>query len=362
MSNLRPLAVVAELTHRCPLSCPYCSNPLELCAPSQELDTRVWLEVIEQAAALGVLQLHLTGGEPLLRPDLEALAGKARAFGLYTNLITSGIPSAVGRIDSLAASGLDAVQVSFQDAARGSAKTIAGRDVFETKLEFCGAVKRAGMALTFNVVLHRNNLDRLSALLDLAEQLEAERIELAHVQYHGWASRNRSMLLPFPDQLRDAVTLVESAKQRLAGRIEIVHVLPDYFTRWPKRCMGGWGRQTLVIAPDGLALPCHSAKTLPGLAFDSVARRSLVEIWSSPSFEAFRGTDWMAEPCRSCSRRDQDFGGCRCQAFALTGDVRATDPACSLAPQHHLVLAARNEIDQQSRSPEYQYRTQRRLP
>lgn len=337
-----PLALVAELTHRCPLACGYCSNPKPLGAPGGELDTSSWGDVFEQAAQFGVLQLHLTGGEPLVRRDLEELVQRARAGSLYVNLITSGVPFDAPRIARLAACGLDAVQLSFQDTDPANAARIAGRDVYSEKLACARAVKESGLALTINVVLHRQNLERVTNFIELAERLGAERLELAHVQYHGWALDNREALLPSAAQLIEARDVVAKARARCAGRLEILHVLPDYYARWPKTCMGGWGRQTLVIAPNGAALPCHHAHSLPGLQFENVRERLLDAIWNhSHAFEAFRGTSWLPEPCQGCERREIDFGGCRCQAFALTGDVNAVDPVCPRSPAHGEVRLAR---------------------
>jgi pyrroloquinoline quinone biosynthesis protein E len=355
----RPYTLVAELTYRCPLRCVYCSNPLDYASHRDALSTSDWLRVFREAEALGVVQLNLTGGEPLIRDDLEALVEGARALDLYTNLITSGIPCTGERLARLKARGLDNVQVSVQDVRAPESDRIAGLRSFERKREVARLVKELGLPLTINVVLHRENLDRVDEIIALAESLHADRLELANTQYLGWALINRRALLPTREQLDRARTVARAARQRLLGRMEVLFVLPDYYAEFPKSCMDGWGRRFIVISPDGLALPCHAAHTLPGLSFDRVQDRPLEEIWHrSDAFNAYRGETWMPEPCRSCDRRTADFGGCRCQAFHLTGNAVATDPACSLAPDHGLIEAARLE----ARGPagtELEYRTAR---
>jgi pyrroloquinoline quinone biosynthesis protein E len=342
----RPYTLVAELTYRCPLRCVYCSNPTDFARHDDALSTEDWLRVFREAEALGVVQLNLTGGEPLLRDDLERLVEGARALDLYTNLITSGIPLARERLAGLKACGLDNVQVSIQDVERAASDRIAGTRSFDRKLEVARWVKELGLPLTLNIVLHRENLDRVSEVIALAESLQADRLELANTQYLGWALLNRRTLLPTRAQLDGAREVARAARRRLQGRMEILFVTPDYYADVPKACMDGWGRRFLVVAPDGLVLPCHAAHTLPGLVFDNARTRALADIWrDSPAFGAFRGEAWMPEPCRSCDRRTIDFGGCRCQAYHLTGDATATDPACSLAPAHGLVKAARAEAD-----------------
>ena len=338
----RPYTLVAELTYRCPLRCVYCSNPLEYARHGDELDTRAWLRVLREAEDLGVVQLNLTGGEPLVRDDLEALVQGARALDLYTNLITSGIPLTPERLRRLRALGLDNVQLSVQDVTAAGSDRIAGLRSFERKLEVAAWVKELGMPLTLNVVLHRDNLDHVPEIIALAERLAVDRLELANTQYLGWALLNRRALLPTREQLDRARRAAAEAKRRLKGRMEVLFVLPDYYSEFPKACMDGWGRRFLLLSPDGLALPCHVAHTLPGVEWVSVRDRPLSEIWHrSPGFELFRGEAWMPEPCRSCDRRALDFGGCRCQAFHLTGNAAATDPACSLSPDHGLIETAR---------------------
>jgi pyrroloquinoline quinone biosynthesis protein E len=342
MSEERPYTLVAELTYRCPLRCVYCSNPLEIGAQREELDAASWARVIGEAEALGVVQLNLTGGEPLLRADLEAIVASARGHGLYTNLITSGLPLERERLAALKGAGLDAVQLSLQDVARAPAARIAGVDRLDAKLQVAGWVRALALPLTLNVVLHRENLERVGALIDLAERLGADRLELANTQYLGWALENREHLLPTRAQLESAREVVRGARARLRGRMELLFVLPDYYADLPRACMDGWARRFIVVAPDGLALPCHAARGLPGLTFPDLRQRSLAHAWrESEAFQRFRGQDWMAEPCRSCERRELDFGGCRCQAFQLAGDPSRTDPACRLAPEHDLVRRAR---------------------
>ncbi|WP_437608169.1 pyrroloquinoline quinone biosynthesis protein PqqE [Sorangium sp. So ce834] len=338
----RPYTLIAELTYRCPLRCPYCSNPMELEGAAGELSTETWCRVFAEAAELGVMQLHLTGGEPLARRDLETLVRAARGAGLYTNLITSGVPLARERLAALRAAGLDNVQLSVQDADPERADRIAGYAAFDHKLAVAAWVKVEGLPLTVNVVLHRENIDHVPAIVALAERLGADRLELANTQYLGWALANRDALLPTRDQLERAFAVASAARERLLGRMEMVFVTPDYYAAWPRACMDGWARRYLHIAPDGLVLPCHAAHTIPGLRFESVRERPLAWIWrEAPSMNRFRGDAWMAEPCRGCDRREADFGGCRCQAYHLTGDAAATDPACSRSPAHGVVEEAR---------------------
>jgi len=342
--ELRPYTLVAELTYRCPLRCSYCSNPTDWAKRKNELDTAAWLRVFREAEDLGVVGLNLTGGEPILRRDLEELIAGARKLDLYTNLITSGIPLSRARLQTFRGLGLDNVQVSVQDVSAKASDRIAGLRSFEKKLEVCGWVKELDMPLTLNVVLHRDNLDHVAEIIALAERLKADRLELANTQYLGWALINRRALLPTREQLERARAVAAEARTRLRGRMEVLFVTPDYYTDYPKSCMDGWGRRFIVISPDGLVLPCHAAHTLPGLKFDNVRERSLAAIWSeSPGFNAFRGEAWMPEPCRSCDKRAVDFGGCRCQAYHLTGDAAATDPTCMLAPAHALIETARGE-------------------
>ncbi|HEX6401634.1 MAG TPA: pyrroloquinoline quinone biosynthesis protein PqqE [Pseudonocardiaceae bacterium] len=336
----RPLGLLAELTYRCPLHCPYCSNPVAV-ADSAELALPEWLRVLEQARELGVLQLHLSGGEPLARPDLTPLVAAARGLGLYVNLVTSGVGLDEPRASELAQAGLDHVQLSFQDADRAAADETAGARVFGHKMAAAAAIKALGLPLTINVVLHRANIGRIEAIADLAATLGADRLELAHTQYYGWALLNRSALLPTREQVRAAEQAVAQARTVHGDTLEIVYVVADYYEPYPKPCMHGWGRRHIIIAPDGRALPCPAAAQIVGLGIDNVRDRSLGEIWQhSAAFTRFRGERWMSEPCRNCPRRTIDFGGCRCQAFALTGDAARADPVCQLSPDRHLIDAA----------------------
>ncbi len=336
-----PLALLAELTHRCPLQCPYCSNPVQLERASNELDTTTWLRVIREAAAMGVLQIHFSGGEPTVRRDLEALVTVAAETGLYCNLITAGVLLDPARLEALAAAGLNHVQLSFQDSEPASADRIGGfAGGHAKKLAVAAMIREVGLPLTINAVMHRQNLHHLEQMIELAQTLDADRLEVAHVQYYGWGLRNRTALMPTRQQLDQATAVVEAARPRLAGRLVIDYVVPDYYAKRPKACMGGWGRQFLNITPDGTVMPCHAAGTIAELAFERVHDRPLEEIWrDSPAFQRFRGTDWMPEPCRSCDRREIDWGGCRCQALALTGEAANTDPACALSPRHDEMLA-----------------------
>ena len=352
-----PLALLAEITHRCPLQCPYCSNPLELIARSGELSTEGWLSMLEEAAEMGILQIHFSGGEPTARADLEDMVARAEALGLYTNLITAGVLLDRERLERLAACGLQHVQLSIQGAETGLADRIGGyAGGHAKKLEVGRMVTEIGLPLTLNAVMHRANLDQLEAVIGIALDLGARRLEVAHVQYYGWGLRNRAALVPTRAQLSAATQTVEAARSRLAGRLTIDYVVPDYYARRPKACMGGWGRRFLNISPSGLVLPCHAAETIPGLEFERVGERPLREIWQDgPAFERFRGTAWMPEPCRSCERREIDWGGCRCQAHAILGEAGATDPACELSPEHGS-FAAIAEIESTATAPEYAYR------
>jgi len=337
-----PLAIIAEVTHRCPLHCVYCSNPLQLAGTESELSTKQWTSVFQQSGKLGMLHAHFTGGEPLARQDLTELIAAARAAGLYTNLITSGIGLNEQRLTALVAAGLDHIQLSFQDSREDSANWIAGAKAHAHKIELSRAIRRPvdgkRLAFTVNLVVHRQNLDHLEEMIAFIEQLNPDRVEIAHAQYYGWALANRAALMPTRAQIDAAVEIVAAAEKRLAGRVRIDSVVPDYYAKFPKACMGGWGRRLMLINPSGRVLPCHAAEVIPGLAFDNVREKTLEWIWQeSESFRRFRGEDWMPEPCRSCDRRAEDFGGCRCQALLLTGDASATDPACSLSPKHTLV-------------------------
>jgi pyrroloquinoline quinone biosynthesis protein E len=343
-----PLALIAELTHRCPLHCVYCSNPLELQARSSELSTEDWSRVFQEAATAGVLQADFTGGEPLTHPDIVELVRDARAAGLYVNLITSGVPLDETKLAALVAAGLDHFQLSFQGAREETANEISGTKSHAQKLRVLGWLRQHRVAVTLNFVIHRRNIGQLEEMLALAESSCATRVEFANVQYYGWAFANRENLLPTRAQLDQSLTLIKREQERLQGRIRIEYVVPDYYAKYPKPCMGGWGRKLVLITPTGDALPCHAAQIIPGLAFENVKDRSLREIWEhSAAFQKFRGENWMQEPCKTCDRREQDFGGCRCQALLLAGDAAATDPVCSLAPLRpkvDAILAGMNSL------------------
>jgi pyrroloquinoline quinone biosynthesis protein E len=348
----KPFGLLGELTYACPLHCPYCSNPLELAGSGPELTTGEWRRVLTEAAELGVLQLHLSGGEPLRRRDLVEIVAAAGELGLYTNLITSAVGLTPRRAEQLRAAGLDHVQISVQADEPALSDRIAGTRSFAHKTAAARLVKDLGWPLTLNVVLHRHNIDRVDRVLGLAEELAADRVELANTQYYGWAWRNRDALLPSSAQLERAERVVRAARERLKGRMEIIYVIPDYHDQYPKPCMGGWGRRQLTVGPGGDVLPCPPAQALP-LPRASVREHSLAWIWEqSPLFRRFRGTDWMPEPCRSCARREVDFGGCRCQAFLLTGDAARTDPVCPLSPDHGIVTAAVRAADETTRPPD----------
>ncbi len=340
MNAPRPLNLVAELTYRCPLQCPYCSNPLQLGAVREALDADDWARVFREAAALGVVHVGLTGGEPSARSDLPEIVAGAEAAGLYSHLVTAAVPLDPDGLAVLAERGLCSVQISLQDADAEHSDRIAGTRSFDRKQVLAAATKKLGLPLTLNVVLHRHNLDRTREIIRLARALDADRLELANAQYQGWALLNRAALLPTRSQLDHAAGVVREECAE-SDRPEILFVLPDYFRDRPKPCMAGWAQQHIVVAPNGLALPCHGAAELPGLEFWNVQEHALAECWSdSPGMNAYRGEDWMPEPCRSCDARKQDFGGCRCQAFALTGDASATDPACGLSPHHAAIEEA----------------------
>jgi pyrroloquinoline quinone biosynthesis protein E len=358
---LRPYTLVAELSYRCPLHCPYCSNPVDIGGDRyrSELSTEDWSRVFGEARALGVLQLALTGGEPMLRRDLDELAAAARAAGLYSTLVTAGTLLTRERAARLKDAGLDHVQVSIQSPDPAENDRIAGVRSFEKKLAAARAARALGFPLTINCVLHRQNLDRIEDILLLAEELGAQRLELANTQYYGWAVVNQQALMPTREQLERGEEAVQRFRARVGPRITVLWVLPDFYEDLPKPCMGGWGRGVIVVAPDGEALPCQAAATIPGLALPNVRDRSLDWIWNaSEAFTRFRGTDWMQEPCRSCplGRQEEDWGGCRCQALRLTGDAAATDPVCRFSPHHDTVVAAREA----ARSDVLTYRTMRR--
>jgi pyrroloquinoline quinone biosynthesis protein E len=353
----RPTTLVAEVTHRCPLRCPYCSNPLELVRRDSELSTGDWRRVLSEAAELGVLQLGLSGGEPLLRPDLEELAAHATSLGFYSTLVTSGVGLTAERARALREAGLEHVQISFQDTDTATADRVAGIAATEQKAAAAAIVRELGFAFSVNVVLHRANLDRVGEIIDMAGGMGADRLELANTQYYGWALENRAALLPTRAQVVAAERVAEAARVRYRGRMQILYVLPDYYETQPKPCYGGWGRQYLLVMPDGRTLPCHGATHIATLPAASVRDHALRWIWEeSPTFQAFRGDAWMSEPCRTCERKDLDFGGCRCQAFALTGAASNTDPVCTLSPHRALVDEVLAGAGRQPAAIVYRYR------
>lgn len=353
-----PYALTAEVTHRCPLHCPYCSNPIELQQRENELSTNEWLSVLEQAGDLGVAQVHFTGGEPLLRPDLELLIHGAREAGLFVNLITSGVGLTEDRIRKLLEAGIDSVQLSVQASSAELADAIAGFRSHELKRQAAQRIRASGLPLHMNVVLHRANLHQIEEIIELCVEWGAQRLELANAQYYGWALRNVKHLLPRKEQLQEAEAVYARALERFGNQIELLWILPDYYEDFPKPCMGGWGKLSLTVAPDGRVLPCTVSSEISSLSFENVKERELAWIWNhSPSFNAFRGYDWMSEPCRSCDRRELDYGGCRCQAFLLTGDARAADPVCKWSPHREAITNQIGSIEQgEDRLPIYSYR------
>jgi pyrroloquinoline quinone biosynthesis protein E len=346
MQTTNPMLLIAELSYKCPLHCPYCSNPLAIgdAKYTDELSTEDWTRALREAAELGVLQLALTGGEPLVRKDVEELCRTAKEVGLYSNLITAGTPFTRKRAEALKEAGLDNVQISIQDSDPVNSDRIAGTKSFSKKIEAAHLARELGFPLTVNVVLHRQNLDRIEEIIQMAEDLDARRVELANSQYQGWAAINREALMPTREQLDHGEQVVIEARERIGPKMEILWVLPDYYEDYPKPCMGGWARDAFLIAPNGDVLPCQAASSIPDMEFENVRDKSLAEIWfESEAFNRFRGTDWMPEPCRSCplDRQEVDFGGCRCQALALVGDASATDPVCKFSAHHSIVVDAR---------------------
>ena len=334
----KPTTLLAELTHRCPLHCPYCSNPIDLARSQAELSTDDWKRVFTQARELGALQLGLSGGEPLIRRDLEELVAHAHSLGFYQTLVTSAVGLTQARAVTLEAAGLEHVQISIQDSDKEISERIAGTRSWDAKLQAAQWIKELDFAFTVNVVLHRANLDHLEELIDLAGALGADRIELANTQYYGWAVLNRESLMPTRAQIERSEVIVDRAVEKYRGRMQIIYVLPDYYSEFPKPCQGGWGNFYLVVAPDGRTMPCHAASQITTLTFDNVREKSVRWIWEeSSAFRAFRGDEWMKEPCRSCPRKHVDFGGCRCQAFALTGDATRADPVCTLTSDRAII-------------------------
>jgi pyrroloquinoline quinone biosynthesis protein E len=330
-----PLWLLAELTYRCPLHCAFCYNPVDFSSHGPELDTEAWLRVISEARALGAVQIGFSGGEPLVRDDLETLVAHARGLGFYTNLITSGVGLTEARIAALEEAGLDHIQLSFQDSTRELNDFLSSTRTFELKRKVAQLIKAYGYPMVLNCVLHRYNLPHVGQIIDMALDIGAEYLELANTQYYGWALLNREQLMPTQEALREAEDTVNRYRARVGDRCRILFVVPDYFEKRPKACMNGWGSVFLGVAPDGAALPCHAARSLPGLDLPNVRETPLSTIWyESEAFNAFRGDGWMREPCRSCDERATDHGGCRCQAYLLTGDARAADPICAKSPHH----------------------------
>ena len=353
-----PLGILAELTHRCPLKCPYCSNPMELDRRSVELDTETWKRVLSEATALGCLQTHLSGGEPTARRDIVELTRHCADIGLYSNLITSGVGVTEKLVNELADAGLDHVQLSLQGADVETNDTVAGyRGAFARKMEVAKLVAATGMPLTINAVIHRANIHQVARLIELSVEMGAKRLEVAHTQYYGWAYANRAALMPAKPEVDAAIAIVEDARKRLEGVLVIDMVIPDYYAKYPKPCTGGWGRRSLNVTPSGKVLPCHAAETIPNLEFWNVKDHSLGDIWyRSPAFNAYRGTDWMPDLCKSCDRREIDWGGCRCQALAMAADAGATDPACHKSPHHDRMVALAEAESVTATPPPYRYR------
>jgi pyrroloquinoline quinone biosynthesis protein E len=337
----KPLWLCAELTYACPLQCPYCSNPVDFSRQRDTLKTGDWIRVLREARLMGAVQLGFSGGEPLLRRDLEAMVAEGRRLGYYTNLITSAAGLGEERLKALKQAGLDHIQISFQASSRALSDFMAGTEIFEHKLAAARLVKQYGYDIVLNFVVYRDNIDQIDLMLEMAGEVGADYVELANVQYYGWALLNRDRLLPTREQLQRAEAIAHEYQERWKGRMRVFYVIPDYYEERPKACMNGWGSIFLTVAPDGVALPCQAARQLPGIEFPNVRDHSVDWIWNeSPAFNRFRGFDWMKEPCRGCPERFKDFGGCRCQAYMLTGDAANTDPVCSLAPRHDVVLSA----------------------
>lgn len=353
-SNIKPPHwLLAELTYACPLQCPYCSNPVDFASYKNELGTEDWKRVMREARKMGATQLGFSGGEPLVRTDLEELIAEARQLGFYTNLITSGVGMDEKRVQAFRAAGLDHIQVSFQASNEELNNFIAGTDAFQHKIEMARAVKKHGYPMVLCFVLHRQNEPYVKDILDLAISLDADYVELATTQYYGWAYQNREYLLPTREQLSRAETVAKEYQEKMKGKMKIYYVIPDYFETRPKRCMDGWGAIFLTITPDGTALPCHAARQLPGLTFPNVRNHSVEWIWNdSPDFNKFRGLDWMKEPCRSCPEKEKDLGGCRCQAYMITGDACNADPVCDKSPHHRQIVDEVERIGRLAGKPE----------
>jgi pyrroloquinoline quinone biosynthesis protein E len=351
-----PRWLLAELTYACPLQCPYCANPLDYAKHDSELSTEDWKRVLTQARKMGAVQLGLSGGEPLARKDLTELVKHGRELGYYSNLITSGYGLTEQKIIDLKEAGLDHIQVSIQASSQELSDHIAGTESFEHKKQVAHLVKKHGYPMVLCVVIHRENIHQMADILKMAEDLGANYLELANTQYYGWAHANRDLLLPTKEQFEEAEKIAQAFKETVAGKMKIYYVVPDFYEDRPKACMNGWGTTFLTIAPDGVTLPCHSARELPNLDCPNVKDYSIQEIWhDSKAFNFFRGDDWMQEPCRSCDEKEKDKGGCRCQAYLLAGDMYATDPVCSKSPKHHVIdeaiASARNAALTENEKP-----------
>ena len=354
LNKTKPLWLLAELTYRCPLQCPYCSNPVEIAKYSEELSTKDWFRVMQQARKMGATQLGFSGGEPLVRRDLEDLIAEARRLGYYTNLITSGVGMDEARIKAFKEAGLDHIQISFQASDEELSNYIAGTKSFQHKKEMARLVKQYDYPMVLNIVLHRKNIDQIRDILDMTVELKADYVELASTQYYGWSRINIEQLLPTRAQLENAEQVAKEYQEKMKGKMKVIYVIPDYFEKRPKKCMNGWGNIFLTITPDGTALPCHAAAQLPGLEFPNVRDHDVQWIWDdSPDFNKFRGLDWMKEPCRSCPEKEKDLGGCRCQAYMMTGDAANADPVCDKSPYHAKLLAEVDRIGKLAGNREY---------
>jgi PqqA peptide cyclase len=336
-----PLWLLAEVTYKCPLHCVFCYNPVDYTQYGPELSTEEWLRVLREGREIGCTQLGFSGGEPLMRDDLEIMVAEARKLGYYSNLITSGVGLTEKRIAAFKQGGLDHIQLSFQDSTREINDFISSTKTFELKSKVAKLIKQHDYPMVLNVVLHRMNIDHIQQILEMAEAMGAEYLELANTQYYAWALVNRDQLLPSREQLERAERITNEFRARIGDRMKIYFVVPDYYATRPKACMNGWGSVFVTIQSDGTVLPCHEARMLPGMTFPSVREHDLRWIWyDSPGFNHFRGDEWMKEPCRTCPEKTKDFGGCRCQAYMLTGDAANADPVCDLSPHHDVVTAA----------------------
>jgi PqqA peptide cyclase len=347
-----PLWVNAEITYKCPLHCVFCYNPLDYASTfDSELSTEDWLKVFKQSRELGAVQLGLSGGEPLMRDDVEIMASEATKMGYYVNLLTSGIGLTEKRIAAFKEGGLGQIQLSFQDSTKELNDFLSSTKTFELKSKVAKLIKEHDYPMVLNVVLHRLNIDHIDQILEMAEAMGADHVELANSQYYAWALKNRTYLMPSAEQLRKAEETTNRFRKKIGNKMKLYFIVPDYYAERPKACMNGWGSVFLNVAPDGLALPCHEARMLPGLTFPNVREHEMAWIWNeSPAFNAYRGESWMQEPCSSCDERTKDFGGCRCQAFQLTGDATNADPVCDKSP-HHNIITEQVELAQKPQAP-----------